>query len=73
MDEKEVVVGYSKVKGFFANKTVKTVAAVAFVVSVAVLIVCGITVETISGGVVLIGAVIAALGAVVLWIGKLFS
>ena len=60
-----------KIKAFFANKTVRAVCITLFVVSAAGLIIGGLTAEALSGLVVAVVAIIAAISALIIYIGKL--
>jgi hypothetical protein len=62
-----------KIKAFFANKKVKAVALMLFVVSLGALLIGGIAAETLSGGIVLVGAILTAVGALILWINSLLK
>lgn len=60
-----------KIKAFFASKSVKTVCITLFVLSVAGLVIGGLTAEALSGLIVAIVAIIAAVSALIAYIGKL--
>ena len=60
-----------KIVAFFKSKTVRTVCIVLFVVSVAGLIVGGLTTQALSGLIVAVAAIVAAIAALIAYIGKL--
>lgn len=60
-----------KIKAFFQKKPVKIVCGVAFAAGTAGLIIGGVTHETLAGGVVIVGAAVAAVGAVGTFIAAL--
>jgi hypothetical protein len=57
-----------KIKAFFSNKVTKIVAWVVLALSVVVLILGGATQEVITGGVVLVVGIVAAVSALIAFI-----
>lgn len=59
---------WDKIKAFFANTTTKVVSWVVLGISVASLIIGGVTADTISKGVVLVAGIISAIAAFIAFI-----